>query len=162
VQAVREFASLLEAGIYVGTVLAAEVVNQARALDHAAAVVQTEAKAIIGHYQAAAGPFAPWAELADATKEQRVRLGFSENEPLLRTGEMRDSILRTVIDGSHAAVGSDNDKMVWQELGTPTIPPRSALGIAAIHKIPQVAHILGQGVTEALVGRKVFGGAIPL
>jgi hypothetical protein len=158
----RTFNSFLDAGIYVGTVLAAEVELLHAPLDKAAKVVQTEAKAIIGHYQNAAGPFAPWAQLAPATMDDRASKGFPEDEPLLRTGELRDSVERRVLDGSTAAVGSDSDVAVWQELGTAKIPPRSFLGIAAVHKGEQAAKIIGEGVVQKLVGGKVFGGAIDL
>lgn len=158
----KEFTSFLEAGIHFGTVVAVAVAEQHHALDRAAALVQKEAKAMIGEYQEGAGELVPWAELADATKDDRVKQGFPENEPLLRTGEMRESIERKVLDGSTAAVGSDNDKAVWQELGTPTIPPRSFLGIAAIRKGEDAARIVGEGISAALVGKKVFGGSMPL
>jgi hypothetical protein len=158
----RSFTSFLEAGIYVGTVLAAAVEEQHAALDHAAAVVQKEAKAIVGNYQDGAGPFAPWAELADSTKDDRVRQGFTENDPELRTGDLRDGIERRVLDGHTAVVGSDSDVMVYQELGTAKMPPRSMLGIAAVHKGEHVANILGEGVARALVGKKVVDGSIDL
>jgi len=127
------------------------------ALEQAAKVVEREAKAEVGKYQAQAGPFVGWAELAQSTKDDRVRKGFSENEPGLRTGQMRDSIGHAV-GRNEAVVGSNDDKMVWFELGTPKQPPRSVLGIAAVHKGPEVARILGAGVVKNLVGKDVFGG----
>lgn len=134
-----------------------------KALEKAAELVEKEAKAEIGTYQGAAGPFAAWEELADATKDDRSKQGFPENEPLLRTGEMRDSIEHKV-DGwaGEAAVGSDDDKAVWQELGTDKIPPRSFLGGAAFRKGPEVAKILGSSVVQALIGKSVFGGSLPI
>lgn len=134
-----------------------------KALEKAAELIEKEAKAEIGTYQGAAGPFAAWAELADATKDDRAKQGFPENEPLLRTGEMRDSIEHKV-DGwaGEAAVGSDDDKAVWQELGTDKIPPRSFLGGAAFRKGPEVARILGGTVVKALTGKDVVGGSLPI
>jgi hypothetical protein len=131
------------------------------ALDQAARVVEREAKAIVGKYQTRAGPFAGWAELAQSTKNDRVRQGFSENEPGLRSGEMRDSIGRAV-GRNEAVVGSNNEKLVRFELGTSKQQPRSVLGIAAVHKGPEVARILGQGVVKHLVGQGVFGGRLPI
>jgi phage gpG-like protein len=114
-------------------------------------VVEKEAKAEIGHYQGAAGPFSAWPELADATKEDRLKSGFSENDPLLRTGELRDSIEHTAgVD--EAVVGSNSDIAVYQELGTQHIPPRSFLGGAAVRKGEEVANILGRHVVKALAG----------
>lgn len=116
---------------------------------------------MIGDYQNAAGPFAGWAELADATKDDRVRRGFSENDPGLRTGAMRDSI-GIAVGAREAVVGSNDDHLVWFELGTSKQPPRSVLGIAAVHKGPQVARILGQGAVKALTGGGVYGGQMPI
>lgn len=125
-----------------------------KALEHAAKVIQTEAKREIGTYQGDAGPFAAWQELADSTKADRVRQGFSANDPLLRTGEMRDSIEYTL--GHHeAAIGSNSDIAVWQELGTEKIPARSFLGGAAMRKAHVVAEILGVSAVQALVGPRV-------
>ena len=63
-----------------------------RAVVHCATLVEEEAKAEIGTYQDQAGPFIAWPELADSTKEDRTRQGFTENDPGLRSGAMRDSI----------------------------------------------------------------------
>lgn len=127
------------------------------ALEHAARIVEREAKAEVGTYQDAAGPFAAWAPLAEATQADRVAKGFSPNDPLLRTGALRDSIGHKV-EGHEAVVGSPLDIAVYQELGTNgggwggPIPPRSFLGGAAVRKAPEVAHVIGHGLVQALVG----------
>jgi hypothetical protein len=131
------------------------------AFEEAAKVVEAEAKHEIGTYQDAAGPFAGWAELADSTKDDRVNKGFTENDPGLRTGEMRDSIDHAS-DDTGAVVGSNDDKMEWFELGTSKQPPRSVLGIAAVHKEPEIGHILGHHFTTALIGKGVVGGSMPI
>jgi len=134
------------------------------ALEKAARLVEAEAKKEIGHYQDEAGQFAAWAELADSTKDDRVRMGYAENDPLLRTGELRDSIHHAVeVTGpgqGDAVIGSDSDIAVWQELGTRTIPPRSFLGGALVRKSEQVAELLGEGIVKALVGNQVVGGRL--
>lgn len=127
------------------------------ALEKAAVIVEKRAKEKIGEYQDEAGPFAGWAELADATKDDRVRQGYPEDEPLLRTGEMRDSIEHVVADGE-AQVGSNDDKAVWQELGTEHIPPRSFLGGAAVEKLDDVITLVGEHAVASLVGKGVHGG----
>lgn len=144
----REFHSLAEAALHL-TKLRFE--KQHGLMDEAAKIIQDEAKAIIGHYQTAYEPFGAWPELAESTKEQRVKLGFTENDPLLRTGKLRDSIERLA---SHdmAVVGSAEDEAVYQELGTTRIPPRSFLGIAAMKKGEEVANLIGEGIVGALVG----------
>ncbi|MDY3551402.1 hypothetical protein R5W24_000478 [Gemmata sp. JC717] len=130
-------------------------------LAHVGKVVEKRAKAKIGEYQDAAPPFAGWAELADATKAERVKQGFPEDEPLLRTGDMRDSIGHTV-QGNEVTIGSNNDKAVWQELGTETIPPRSFLGGAMAEELPKLKEILGEGVVAALVGKDVYQGKLEI
>ena len=104
--------------------------------EEAAKIIQKDAKKKIGEYQGYAGPFAAWPELADATKDDRLSRGFTENDPLLRTGELRESITYTA-RGNEAVVGSDSDIALYQELGTETIPARSFLGGAAYEsKLP--------------------------
>jgi hypothetical protein len=121
------------------------------ALEKAAKVVEAEAKKEIGSYQSAAGPFVAWRDLADSTKDDRVKKGFPEDEPGLRTGEMRDSI-EHVVGEREAVVGSNDDHLVWFELGTDKQPPRSVLGLAAVHKGPEVARILGLSFVKNLMG----------
>lgn len=156
----REFTTFGAAAMFLEAV-ALEVKDQHKALERAARVVEKEAKSLIGEYQPQAGPFAPWAELADATKDDRVRQGFEENEPLLRTGEMRDSI-HHVVDYESAVIGSDDEKAEWQELGTNRIPPRSFLGGAAVNKADVVANILGDEVVFSLTGQHVYKGSMPI
>jgi hypothetical protein len=122
------------------------------ALEKAARVVEREAKHEIGHYQDAVGPFQAWPELADTTKDDRVRLGYSENDPGLRSGEMGAGIGHTV-EGDEAVVGSKDDEMVYFELGGEHQPARSVLAGAAMRKAEEVLEILGGAVEMALVSR---------
>lgn len=106
-------------------------------LKRAALIVEKEAKRVIGTYDYG------WPQLAASTQEDRVHKGFTANDPLLRTGEMRDSIAHTVLE-REAHVGSDEEKAVWQELGTDRIPARSFLAGAAMRKGPEVAAAIGR------------------
>ena len=116
------------------------------ALEDGCKIVEKEAKRVIGTYDYG------WPQLAQSTQEDRVRSGFSANEPLLRTGEMRDTVEHTV-QGHSGFVGSNDDKAVWQELGTSRgIPPRSFLGGAAAHKGAEVAEKIGEVVVKKIVG----------
>lgn len=124
---------------------------QTHALDVAARIVQDEAKHEIGVYQAAAGPFGAWPDLADATKKDRSTKGYPENEPLLREGNLRDSIERTHNE-HEAEVGSNSDIAVYQEIGTQRIPPRSFLGHAAIVKEKEVVEAIALEVIHAVSG----------
>lgn len=130
-----------------------------KGLERAARIVEKEAKRLIGHDEnPAAGPFAAWQELADSTKEEKEKLGYfgvvSEYDSLLRTGGMRDSIEHRV-EGHEAAVGSNDDKAVWQELGTGHIPARSFLGAGAFRKEDDIHHVLGASAVTALVGKDI-------
>ena len=115
-------------------------------LEKAATIVETEAKRVIGTYDY------DWVELAQSTQTDRMQRGFPPNEPLLRTGELRDSIQHTVGD-REAHIGSNNQKAVWQELGTSRIPPRSFLGAAAVHKEKEVVAAIGRSVYAHLISK---------
>jgi phage gpG-like protein len=130
-------------------------------LEESAELVEKRAKAKIGHYQDQEGPFIAWPELAESTKSDRARQGYPEDEPLLRSGEMRDSIEHTV-GKDEAQIGSNNDKAVWQELGTEHIPPRSFLGGAMAELVPDIISLSGRKFVAALVGQDVFQGRLPI
>jgi hypothetical protein len=120
------------------------------ALDTACRVIETEAKRVIGTYDYG------WTPLQPETIERKA----TGDSPLLETGEMRDSIEHTV-EGKSGHVGSDNDKAVWQELGTSRgIPPRSFLAGAAMHKGHEAARAIGYTLFEAMNGRKVSIGPL--
>ena len=129
-------------------------VRSATLLDEACnVIVEDEAKRVIGTYDYS------WPSLADATKEDRLKKGFSEDEPGLRTGEMRDSIEHKVVGTagilrqheSKAYVGSDSDKLVWFEAGTKSQPPRPVLMGAGMHKHKEVAQKLGQEIIPPML-----------
>jgi hypothetical protein len=130
-----------------------------KALERAGQVVEKEAKFEIGHYQDQAGPFVAWKELAAATKSDRIAHGFSENDPLLRTGDMRDTVKHRVdmtgIASGEAHIGSDSEIALYQEIGTVSIPPRSFLGGALVRKIEAVKHICGEHIVAAITGTAV-------
>ena len=113
-------------------------------------MVKERAKGLIGH------PNDSWPPLAPETLKRKDGV----NTPLLETGEMRDSIEHVVADSSHGYVGSNDDKAVWQELGTSRgIPPRSFIGLAAHLEGPNVAKVAGKTLVAAigagLAGRRV-------
>ena len=81
----------------------------------ACAMIAKQAKAQIGQEHEL------WPALAASTIADKASHGIATPKPLLRTGELRDSIEWSVFGhGRHVegAVGSNNDKAVWQELGT--------------------------------------------
>lgn len=135
------------------------------ALDMIGQLVRDRARAKIGTYQPAVGAFPGWPELADFTKRERVSLGFTENEPLLRTGELRDSI-RYEVDASlrFVTIGSELDKALWNEVGTSIAPPRPFLGPAAFESRDDIRNIVGaafvRGVTQGAQVRRNAPGRL--
>ena len=110
------------------------------ALEKGARIVEREAKALIGTYDAG------WPALKPKTVARKAH----GDTPLLETGAMRDSIHHTV-GHDEALVGSNDDKAVFQELGTSRgIPPRSFLVSAATRKEAEVARVLGSDLVAAL------------
>ena len=125
-----QFAGIMERSI----ILEAEAAILARGV--VAAEIASRARARIGD------PEKLPPELAESTQEERVRKGYSADEPLLRTGELRDSISWEHRSPISTVVGSTSEIAVYQELGTVRIPPRPFLGstitedekeLAAIH-----------------------------
>jgi hypothetical protein len=94
-----------------------------------------------------------WPALAPATIADRVNKGFAANEPLLRTGALRDSIQWTTsASGMEGAVGSNSPIAVWQELGTSRIPPRSFLVSSAISMEERIHKMAARAVMAVLAG----------
>jgi hypothetical protein len=129
----------------------AAIANEAegQGIVKACELVQKTAKSYIGNYNHPGN----WAQLAQATQEDRVRRGFAGNEPLLRSGDLRDSI---AIDAPHRRgaevygfVYSSSPIARYQELGTSSIPPRPFLSTAAMEMTPQVHAILARAFFES-------------
>jgi hypothetical protein len=157
----KEFTSLEAFAMHIGELVVKEKLAEVAALNKAAKLVQKEAKAELGTYQSEIGDIMGWAELADSTKADRLRQGYTENDPGLRSGEMRDSIQTTTMEGEGgyvAYVGSDDQNMVYFELGTEKQPPRSVLAGSALRKEKEVHEIIGQAVHNVLMGREVHQG----
>ena len=121
------------------------------ALERIATKIEKTAKSEFGVYQPAVGAFDEWAELAESTQTERERLGFTPNDPLLRTRGLRDSIEHRVGD-LEAEIGSDSDIMVYQEFGTERIPPRPVLGPAAERNHDAILAALGGAVVAGIIG----------
>lgn len=117
-------------------------------VEQACKIVQKKAKAAIGKEHEL------WQPLAASTIADKAHHGFPTPKPLLRTGEMRDSIEYTV-DGNQGWVGSDLDIALYQEMGTTRIPPRSFLRSAAIASEEKIHRMAAATTVAALSG---FGG----
>jgi phage gpG-like protein len=121
--------------------------------------IEETAKEEIGHYQPEVGPFPAWAPLAESTVADRVAQGYSPDEPLLRTGDLRDSI-SSEVEGLEAAIGSTSDVALYQELGTSRIPPRPLLGPAAIRNERLMLTSLGAVMVNGIAGAKLLPEAL--
>lgn len=111
--------------------LATSIGNGQNGIAHALGeAIRDRAKEKIGEYQPSSHGFNAWAPLEQSTMDQRVSKGYTANDPLDRTGELRDSIsMRS--DGNGAIIGSPLEIALYQENGTEHIPPRPFLGPAA-------------------------------
>lgn len=118
-------------------------------LDKVGELAATMAAAYIGHYQTG------WAPLAQSTIADKAAKGFAVPAPLLRTGEMRDTIGHLVDPIEFKVViGSTDPKALWQELGTSRIPPRSFLGLAMSNTMPFAEETFGRiAVTILMMGK---------
>lgn len=107
--------------------------------------IEKESKKIIGHRQSVLG-YGFWPELAEATKQEKERLGYGDAsndwQPLLRTGEMRESISYSV-QLHKVYIGSSSDIMVYQEKGTNRIPARPVLGLAMYREKVKLRRAIG-------------------
>src|SRR2546429_278281 len=86
-------------------------------VERACQIVQKKAKAAIGHEHEL------WPDLAESTIRDKAAKGYKTPAPLLRTGELRDSI-KYMVSGNEGCVGTDLERAPYLELGTSRMPPR--------------------------------------
>lgn len=103
-----------------------------------------------GVYQPSVDQFPAWAELADATKADRVRQGFTENDPLLRSGALRDAS-KWEVHGLDGVAGNTDKRAFWHEFGTVNMPARPVYGPALARRMNFIASVLG----DAIIARDV-------
>lgn len=120
-------------------------------LGHAAKIVQSDAKNRIGEYQEGTGPFPAWKPLAESTERQKELLGYGRDEPLLREGDLRESIV-TEHNAMEAVVGSKMPIAKYQEFGTDAIPPRPFIGPAAFQNQGKIARTIGEFAMAGIAG----------
>lgn len=151
----REFNSLQAFAAHLVMMQTAEIAAIERGLEAAARAIKKTAKSEIGHYQLAAGPFPGWSLLAASTEADKAAKGYPENAPLLREGDLRDSIEHET-HHLEAVIGSKSDIAAYQEFGTNKIPPRPFIGPAAFRNKEKIKKILGSAVVAGLVGGDVI------
>ena len=122
------------------------------AIEKAADLILEKIRSEPGEYQTGAGPFASWAPLAQSTLDDKAQKGWPSPSPELRSGDLRDSYEKTIVSNHEAAVGSNSDIAVYQELGTSKMPPRSIIGIAAVKKEHEIYETTGRLFYGVLMG----------
>lgn len=105
-------------------------------------IVET-AQAKIGHYQDG------WPPLAASTQQERERLGFTPDDPLLRTGELRDSY-DAIVTANQITIGNTSPKADPLENGSATIPPRPVTLPAVYENLDNLKERLGQATVQGL------------
>jgi HK97 gp10 family phage protein len=145
----REFDGFGALAQHFETVMRRLPATEKAALSAIGAGVAERARAKIGNYQDAAGGFPAWPPLAPATRAEKERLGYAPpDNPLLRTGDLRESITHTVVEKT-VTVGATDPVGLWQELGTSRIPPRPFIAPAMVEAMPQNVRLLGTAVRDA-------------
>lgn len=126
-------------------------------------IIRDDARNRIGSYQGAVEDLPAWEPLSEATKADRVAKGFTEDDPLLRSGKLRDSIeVRPVPEG--AAIGVFDPEMTTiagaMEYGYAnvragrSVPPRSFLRAAAATKGEEASVEIAARVQVVFEGKK--------
>ena len=111
-------------------------------VERACRTVHAEARRVLGTHDY------DWPPLSPATIARKAK----GDTPLLETGELRDSI-EWWSKGNEGAVGSNNDKAVWMELGTSRVPPRSFLVEAAVRKEPEIHKMAERAIIDVVTGK---------
>lgn len=103
-----------------------------------------------------------WPPLAPSTVVEKERLGYtgrvSATDPLLRTGQLKDSIEPVVHAGLGEVtgeVGTDVRYAADLEMGTSRMPPRPFLSPPFITMEPRAANAFGGLATDLLVPEKL-------
>jgi hypothetical protein len=97
-----------------------------------------------------------WPPLAESTIADKESKGFAVPAPLLRTGEMRDSI-QVEVDPVELemVVGSNELVALWQEMGTDRgIPPRPFLATGLKNSLEYAEDVFGEAAVSLLTGTK--------
>lgn len=98
-------------------------------------------------------------ELAQSTQDERVRLGYTPNDPLLRDGSLLRDSVEMAVGPNFAACGTAEKVAAYHEFGYHTkgvtVPPRPVFRYAFEEATPQLMRVI-----EALAG--VTLGFLPI
>ena len=157
----REFGSLAELALHIAERQVAVRERLENGLEKAVLRIEKTAKSEFGSYQPAVGPFPGWDPLAEATQDEREKLGFTPDDPLLRSGDLRESVDHIVDRAAlEGVVGSTSPVLVFQEFGTGHIPARPVLGPAAYRNVPAIKRLVGEAVVSGIIGGDAIHAAL--
>ncbi|MBC8786517.1 HK97-gp10 family putative phage morphogenesis protein [Pseudomonas fluorescens] len=154
-----EFNSLGSLALHLAAQETALLASLNAGLEKCAKKVEQTAKAEIGHYQAGIGPFPAWAALAESTEEQKAKMGYPSDAPLLASGAMQGSVTHTT-SVLEAVIGSTDPKMVYHEFGTPKMPARPVMGPALLTNKEFIRRTLGAATVAGLIGGSAIHAAL--
>lgn len=92
--------------------------------------VKDELRHRFGVYPTQTGSFPAWKRLKYGTRWARIKQGFDEDAPLLRSGFLRDSYQVDRDESGHPQLSSGLPEAAAHELGDDHVPQRSTVGIA--------------------------------
>ena len=147
----REFSSLSAFTEHLASLEVEVRPAQHKALGTALVILEKDMREQIGHYQGQAGPHPAWAPLAESTEEEKARLGYPTDAPLLRSGDLHDSFTHEQ-QGDEGIVGSTDPKMVYHEAGTSRMPPRPVVAPALFKNRKKIESLLGDATFEVIKG----------
>ncbi|MGG6429439.1 hypothetical protein ACQ5TV_05590 [Acetobacter ghanensis] len=131
---------------------------QQAGLQRGAEQLTATARDIVGRYQREdMGNIPAWAELTDGTKADRLKQGFTENDPGLRSGEMRAVYEARITDKPGIVLGNSDPVALWFEEGTPRQPPRPVIAVALFRKQMTITQRIARRFTAVLAGREGLG-----
>lgn len=159
---VKEFKSLKAFSTQLQKVVGSYERREKNLLEIVGRFVTIQSKSIIGHRQYVPG-FAIWADLAESTKQEKEKLGYgnagNDWQPLLRTGEMRDSISYSV-ELHQVHIGSTSEIMVYQEKGTFFIPARPVLSLTMYKEKQKLQQAVGDFMLTWIMDTRAKGKVV--
>jgi hypothetical protein len=139
---------------------AAAVKATRTALREGAELVKVAARDCIGKYQPAKGDIPAWAPLSAATQADRVSKGFMPDDPLLRTGALRDAIeirpvgddamLVGVFDPELETIAAAMEFGYFNVRANRVVPPRSFIRGTVSEQGGIVAALIGRAFIESM------------
>ena len=129
------------------------ILEERAVLDEIGKMVASRARAKLGVYQSAVGPFPAWAPLSPVTIDRK-----GSDTPLYDTGELKETGIDYEVHGMSVEIGSDLLRALWAELGTASEPPRPFLGPAAYESIEEIKKLVGIAAVSAFYksGKRIF------